>query len=111
MTLTIQRGCSYRIITRAVAMEGQALVALLMPGADDCEPGLDPDQLQHDLDSRPGAIIVYNQHADALDRVSRLSVSPDQVFIEIRQDTKGVLGLHAIQKRDDCAETLELIYQ
>ncbi len=111
MTLTIQRGCSYRIITRAVGLEGQPLVALLMPGADDCEPCLDPDQLQQDLDSRPGAIIVYNQHADALDRVKRLSVSSDQILIEIRQDTKGVLGLHAIRNRGDSPETLELIYQ
>jgi hypothetical protein len=111
MTLTIQRSCSYRIITRAVSLEGQPLVALLMPGASDCEPCLDRDQLQASLDARPEAIIVYNQHTDALEMVDSLKVPREQVFIEIRQDTKGVLGLHAISNRDDGPETLELIYQ
>jgi hypothetical protein len=111
MTLTIQRGCSYRIITRAVNQEGQPLVALLTPGADDCEPFLDRHQLQAGLDARPGAIIVYNQHAEAFALVDSLTVSDDQIFIEIRQDTKGVLGLHAISNRNDSPETLELIYQ
>jgi len=43
--------------------------------------------------------------------VDRLTVPGSQVFIEIRQDTKGVLGLHAISNREDSPETLELIYQ
>ncbi len=111
MTLTIQRSCSYRIITRAVNLEGQPLVALLMPGAADCEPCLDPHQLQAGLDARPEAIIVYNQHADTYALVDSLAVPDSQVFIEIRQDTKGVLGLHAISNRNDSPETLELIYQ
>ena len=34
-----------------------------------------------------------------------------QVFIEIRQDTKGVLGLHALRRGDAGVDTLELIYQ
>lgn len=111
MTLTIQRSCSYRIITRAVNQEGQPLVALLMPGADDCEPCLDPHRLQAGLDARPESIIVYNQHTEALALVDSLTVSDDQLFIEVRQDTKGVLGLHAISNRNDSPETLELIYQ
>jgi hypothetical protein len=111
MTLTIQRSCSYRIITRAVNQEGQPLVALLMPAAYDCEPCLDPRQLQASLDACPEAIIVYNQHSEALDLVGRLTVPGSQVFIEIRQDTKGVLGLHAISNRNESPETLELIYQ
>ena len=111
MTLTIQRSCSYRIITRAVNLEGQPLVALLMPGADDCEPCLDQHQLQTSLDARPQTIIVYNQHAEALAPVDKLTDPRSQVFIEIRQDTKGVLGLHAICNRSDSPETLELIYQ
>ncbi len=109
--LTIKRSCSYKIITRAVHLAGKPLVALLMPGADDCEPGLDQDQLQASLDAKPEAIIVYNQQADALALVENLKVPARQVFIEIRQDTKGVLGLHAIRNRAHKPETLELIYQ
>ena len=98
--LTIKRRCSYRIITRAVNCTGKPLVALLMPGADDCDPCLDPDQLQASLDARPEAIIVYNQHAEALALVEKLTLAASQIFIEIRQDTKGVLGLHATRKPD-----------
>jgi hypothetical protein len=109
--MTIRRSCSYRIITRAVNTEGQPLVGLLTPGADDCEPCLDADQLQAALKARADTIIVYNQHADALALVDTLSVPEDQVFIEIRQDTKGVLGLHAVRRSKPDNETLELIYQ
>ena len=109
--LTIKRRCSYRIITRAVHLIDKPLVALLLPDADDCEPCLDQNQLQASLDANPTAIIVYNQRADALALVASLNLSAAQIFIEIRQDTKGVLGLHAIRKREQGPETLELIYQ
>jgi hypothetical protein len=109
--MKIRRSCSYRIITRAVNAEDQPLVGLLAPGADDCEPCLDADQLQAALKARADTVIVYNQHADALALVDTLSVPEDQVFIEIRQDTKGVLGLHAVRRSKPDNETLELIYQ
>ena len=109
--LTIKRSCSYKIITRAVQMDGQPLVALLMPAGEDCDPCFDQDQLQASLDASPEAIIVYNQHADARALVENLKTHATQVFIEIRQDTKGVLGLHAFQRQGQKPETLELIYQ
>jgi hypothetical protein len=109
--LTIKRSCSYRIITRAVQMNDQPLVALLMPAGDDCEPCLDQVQLQASLDANPQAIIVYNQHADALALVQNLNTPATQIYIEIRQDTKGVLGLHALRFEDQKPVTLELIYQ
>ncbi|MCP4332316.1 MAG: hypothetical protein GY785_06645 [Gammaproteobacteria bacterium] len=109
--LTIKRSCSYKIITRAVQLDGMPLVALLNPNADDCEPYLDRHQLQTSLNASPDAIIVYNQQAEALALVKSLCVPASQIFIEIRQDTKGVLGLHAMRRRDHDPETLELIYQ
>lgn len=109
--LTINRSCSYKIITRALQLEGQPLVGLLNPGDEDCEICLDPDQLQAGLDSNPAAFIVYNQQADAIALVASLRVAPAQIYIEIRQDTKGVLGLHALRKTANEPETLELIYQ
>lgn len=108
---TIKRSCSYRIITRAVDSDDQPIVALLMPDAEDCEPCLDQDQLQAGLDASPGAIIVYNQQTEAQALVQKLSVPESQIYIEIRQDTKGVLGLHALRKQGQVNETLELIYQ
>lgn len=109
--VTIKRGCNYKIITRAVHLHDQPRVALLIPGADDCEPCLDQNQLQASLGANPESIIVYNQQADALALVDNLSVSSSQIYIEIRQDTRGVPGLHAIRNRGHQPETLELIYQ
>jgi hypothetical protein len=109
--LTIRRSASYRIITRAVNLDAEPLVALLTPGADDCQPCVDVDQLQASLEARPDSIIVYNQHADARALVDKLKLPASQIFIEIRQDTKGVLGLHALRRGACGEETLELIYQ
>ncbi len=109
--LTIKRNCSYRIITRAVQLGDQPLVALLMPGGEDCEPCLDQNQLQARLDASPQAIVVYSQQAKARTIVESLNTSSSQIYIEIRQDTKGVLGLHAIRYRGQKPETQELIYQ
>jgi hypothetical protein len=111
MMMTIRRSCSYRIITRAVNAEGQPLVGLLAPGADDCESCLDADQLRAAVKARADTVIVYNQHPDALALVDTLNLPESQVFIEIRQDTKGVLGLHAVRRSKPDNETLELIYQ
>jgi hypothetical protein len=109
--LKILRSCSYKIITRAVQAENRPLVATLRPNANDCDICHDRDQLRARLDTNPASIIVYNQHADAIALVDSFEVSAAQIFIEIRQDTKGVLGLHAIRQRNQSPETLELIYQ
>jgi len=109
--LTIKRTCGNKIITRALDSEAQPLVALLIPGAEDCEVCTDLDQLQARLDANPTSIIVYNQQADAIALVESLKVTPEQVFFEIRQDTKGVLGLQAYHKKDHAAEALELFHE
>lgn len=109
--LTIKRSCSYKIITRAVQHNGEPIVAILNPGAEDCELCVDLDQLQHKLATSPAAIVVYNQHDDALSLVEAFAFPADQIFIEIKQDTKGVLGLEARRGRAASFEKLELIYQ
>lgn len=109
--LTIKRTCSNKIITRALDCENKPLVALLMPGAEDCKVCLDRHKLQVGVDENPQAIIVYNQQADAIELVESLKVPPAQVFIEIRQDTKGVLGLQAYHKKDHAPEALELLHE
>jgi hypothetical protein len=108
---TIKRTCANKIITRALQLEGQPLIAILLPGADDCDPCESEHQLLEKLKQDPQAMIVYNQHVDVIGKVDHLRISPDQVLIEIRQDTKGVLGLHAERKIGNCKETLELNYQ
>ena len=109
--LTIKRTCTNKIITRALALEGKPLVAILRAGAEDCEPCFNQQQLQNLLDKYSDAFIVYNQHEDAIKLVKLVQVPSTQVFIEIKQDTKGVLGLQAIQNNRGQQEALELVYQ
>jgi hypothetical protein len=109
--LTIKRTCSNRIITRALNADGEPLVALLLPGAEDCEVCRNARQLQARLEAEAEAIIVYNQHADAIALVDGLEVAPAQIFIEIRQDTKGVLGLQAYRKQGHATEPMELFHE
>ena len=108
--LTIKRTCTNKIITRALQLEGQPLIAILVPGADDCISCENEDQLLELLEKNPGAMIVYNQHADAINLINQLQSPTNQVFIEIRQDTRGVLGLQAEHRGSAGREPLELDY-
>ena len=108
--LTIKRTCSNKIITRALQSENKPLIALLALNAEDCEPCSDATQLTQGLKQRPQSAIVYNQHPDALNLVANLDLPAQQLFIEITQDTKGVLGLQALRRNKNQRETLELVY-
>lgn len=72
---TIKRSCSNRINTRALKAEDKPLVAPLSPGAEDCKVCGKAGQLQASLEADPEAIIVYNQHADAVRLAESLLVS------------------------------------
>ena len=108
---TIRRRASYRIITRAVQHDGEPITGLLPAGADDYLPCDDGDELLTQLEQQQDAYVIYNQHPAARKLIDGLAFPDDQVFVEIRQDTKGVLGLHALRHGEPGDETLELIYQ
>jgi len=63
-----------RIGTPALNSGSRRLPALLPPGAGDCEVYDDVHELQARLEAEPWAIIVYNQHADAIALVDRPEV-------------------------------------
>ena len=109
--LTINRCCSNRIITHALALDGQPYTAVLPQQADDCITAENIDELQNLLNSNPGSMVVYNQHPESIERVNQLEATDQQIILEIRQETRGVLGLQAryINAKADAA--LELIYQ
>ncbi len=109
--LTINRCCSNRIITCALALDGKPYTAVLPKEGDDCIAADNIGELQRLLSANPGAMIVYNQHPDALARVNQLQTANQQVIIEIRQETLGVLGLQARYIDAKAGEVLELIYQ
>lgn len=87
------------------------MVELLLPSAEDCGVCADAQQLQPRLEAEPKAIIVYNRQADAVELVEGLEGEPAQVFIEIRQDTGGVLGLQAYRKQGHASAALELFHE
>ena len=109
--IKIKRTCTHKIITRALALGSKPLLAILVPDAEDCIPCTGLQELGALLKKEPKAIIVYNQHPLAAQLIDALQAPADQVFVEIRQDTKGVLGLHALRKQNGRSETLELVYQ
>ncbi len=109
--LTINRCCSNRIITRALALESQPYTAVLPQQAEDCIDADNVSELQELLDSNPDAMIVYNQHPEAIERVDQLKTSDQQIVIEIHQETPGVLALQARHINAKADEILELIYQ
>ena len=107
--LTIKRTCANKIITHALRFESRALIATLRLDADDCEICDSIEQLQQRLKQDPEIAIVHNQHAEAIDQIQSIDTPLSQLFVEIRQDTKGVLGLHASYKNSSQLETLELL--
>lgn len=107
--LTIKRTCTNKIITRALQYENRPLIATLNLNADDCEICEDTKQLKQRLLHSPELAIVYNQNADAISLLESIETPLNQLFIEIRQDTKGVLGLHASYQNNNQSETLELL--
>ncbi len=107
----IKRTCTNKIITRALQLDSKPLLAILTPDAEDCIPCSDLQQLGALLVKEPGAIVVYNQHPQATQLIGLLQAPADQIYLEIRQDTRGVLGLHALRKQNGQPETLELVYQ
>ncbi len=107
--LTIKRTCANKIITHALRYEQRVLIAALRLDAEDCEIYDSIEQLQQRLKQNPELAIVHNQHADAIDQVQSIDTPLNQLFIEIIQDTKGVLGLHACYNNSHQLETLELL--
>ena len=107
--LTIKRTCTIKIITRALRYENRALIATLKLDAEDCEICEDLEQLKKRLQQCPELAIVYNQNTDAINLLADIETPLNQLFIEIRQDTKGVLGLHASYKNKNQSESMELI--
>ncbi len=107
----IKRTCTNNIITRAPALDSKPRPQTFTPNAEADIPCSDLQQLGKLLKKDPRAIIVYNQHPLATQLIDSLQAPKDQIFVEIRQDTKGVLGLHALRKQNGQPETLELVYQ
>jgi hypothetical protein len=61
------------------------------------------------LQQCPELVIVNNQNPDTIDSLNDVETPLNQLSIEIRQDTKGLLGLHASYKNNGQTETLALL--
>ena len=98
--LKIERSCSQRIITAALKNPSSALLGLL--DAEGVQFTIYPDQqsLNEALMSQPGAIVVHNQNHEAKTSIAEMNLSDSQLVIEIREETKGVLGLQATRFGD-----------
>ena len=108
--LTIKRTCANKIITRVLSAGDRPFTAVLKPGADDCIFARDGKTLQAMLDQNAGAFIVYNQHPEAQDYLHSLVLDEHQIIIEVRQETRGVLGLQARYCGSAPDDFIELVY-
>lgn len=109
--LTIKRTCANKIITRVLSTGGQPYTAILLPGADDCVPSDDKQSMRALLQQNPLSAVIYNQHPLARAALDELGLDDEQVVIEVRQETRGVLGLQARYYKSEPGQYLELVYQ
>lgn len=109
--LTIKRTCTNKIITRVLTAGDQPFTAILPPDADDCIVANDETSLQSLLEGNPGAYIIYNQHSQAWASLAPLNLDGRQIVIEVRQETRGVLGLQARYYNSPAEDVIELVYQ
>ena len=97
--LKIDRSCSQRIITTALQHQSGPLLGLLDASWFKFETYPD-DQSLAAMESQPDAIVVHNQNSQARTSVTAMDLPASQIVIEIREETKGVLGLQATRRGD-----------
>lgn len=105
--IKIDRSCSQRIITIALQHPTSPLIGLLDASGKRFSTYPDSNALSNALQAQSDAIIVHNQHEDARSSVAAQTLSASQVVIEIREDTKGVLGLQATRYGDQVEIPME----
>ena len=98
--LKIDRSCSQRIITSALKHQNKPLLGLLDASCQQFSAFDDSDSLVAALAKQPDAIVVHNQNPDARSTINTMNLSPAQIVIEVREETKGVLGLLATRHGD-----------
>ncbi len=109
--LTIKRTCANKIITRVLAAGDKPFIAVLPPNGDDCIVKNDQQSLQAFISHYPGASVIYNQHPQAQTKVNSLNADNQQIIIEVRQETRGVLGLQARFPGSAPEDFIELVFQ
>lgn len=105
--LKIDRSCSQRIITTAIKHSSEALLGLLDASGSRFQTYPDGEQLLAALASEPTAMIVHNQHNQARSAIASLDLPASQIVIEIREETRGVLGLQATRQGDHSEISME----
>ncbi len=109
--LTIKRTCANNIISRVLTVGDKPFTAILRPGANDCVGADDNHSVRDLLERNPGAYVIYNQHPLAQAELDKLDLDDRQIVIEVRQETRGVLGLEARYFRNTPGQPIELVYQ
>ena len=105
--LKIDRSCSQRIITTALKHHAKPMFGLLNASGQEFSAYPDGDRLADALAQQPDAIVVHNQNPDARSTINAMDLSAAQIVIEVREETKGVLGLLATRHGDHSAIPME----
>lgn len=107
--MIISRVTSTRIMSKAIQAPQSCLLGLLEP----CESVSyfdSPADLEQAIQSQASAVIVYNQHPDAIQFMEDHPLSEGQFSIEIFQDIEGVFGLRAYTMEDRMLRPVEITF-
>ena len=55
-------------------------------------------------------MVLHNQNQSAMDAATAIGIESNRIVIEIRQDTKGVLGLEARRYHYGQASLIDMVY-
>ena len=108
--LSIRRDCAQKIITKALGKEAEPLLGIIQRDGSDYTFCNDQDSLKQLVESNSGAMVLHNQNQTAIDSVGIFERDDDQIIVEIRQDTKGVLGLEARRHEQGSLILIDMIY-
>ena len=109
--LRIKRTCANKIITRVLSIGDSPFTAILLPDANDCVAADDGQSMRALLQQNPRCYVIYNQHPLAQAELDKLDLDDHQIVIEVRQETRGVLGLQARYYNNTPGQFIELVYQ
>ena len=96
--MQIQRTTATHIMSRAMQMQGDILLAV-MDRTESVFYCINQQEMQELINTHPEAIWIHNHNPEACEIFDQLMFTDGQRSIEVFQDTRGVFGLRAYQMK------------
>ena len=96
--MKISRTTATQIMTKAINSPDNLLLAVLFDNQTTYYSG-STEEIDRYMSKHQQAVLIFNQHPDAIDYIEFMTRSEGQQMIEIFQDTEGVFGLRAYNQQ------------